>query len=70
MMSAWSPSAIWPIWVSSTVVFTMYESVPTTTIWALEALVPVLPVDALARAGRAAGAAGAAGAARRPCPCR
>ena len=32
-MSTWSPSAIWPICVSSTVVLTMYESVPMTTIW-------------------------------------
>src|SRR5258708_28472716 len=47
-MSTWSPSAIWPISVSSTVAFTTYELVPTTTIWALDDPVPVpVPVPVL-----------------------
>src|ERR1700722_4116049 len=41
-MSTWSPSAISPISVSSTVALTMYESVPMTTIWPVDEPEPVL----------------------------
>ncbi len=44
VMTAWSPTLIWPTWVSSTLAFTTYEPFEMTTIWSLDELVPV-PVE-------------------------
>ena len=54
VMSTWSPSAISPISVSSTVALTMYESVPMTTIWPVDEPEPLLLEAALLAALAAA----------------